>query len=64
MREVCATSGIFEILVPLPPPPPERELEGRLKGLQGRTCYFYSVATLLVAMITANAVVTKNMISI
>lgn len=33
----------------------EEELEGMLKEFQGRTCYFYPIASLLVVPVPANA---------
>lgn len=33
----------------------EEELEGMLKEFQGRTCYFYPIASLLVVPIPVNA---------
>lgn len=40
------------------------ELEGRLKGFQGRTCYFYPIASLLVVLVLVSAMVDPdNMIS-
>ncbi|KAJ7403638.1 hypothetical protein WISP_150241 [Willisornis vidua] len=52
-------------LVAVPRAPADGELEGRLKGLQGRTCYFYLIAALLVVLLTVNAMVDpENMISI
>lgn len=42
----------------------EKELEGRLKEFQGRTCYFYPIASLLVVLIPVNAMADpENMIS-